>query len=140
MNHSKSRYPSCASIIGITLVLTLIILSFILQNNILRFIPVSLSGLIIGLYYGMYNHEIFHNDTIKRDSLNEYVKTNQLWIHILCGLTGAATFYMLLPSLDFLHPENIKNLGVTQGILFLISILSYSGLLPRTLWFGRIPK
>lgn len=69
-------------------------------------------------------------------SINDVAIVNSIWVHVVCGLVGAAALYLLSNHICLLDPRvTIYRLGWPDLFLFLIAVLGYTGLLPRTLWF-----
>ncbi len=110
-----------------------------------KLIVLILSGLISGVYYGLYNDFIWLSPKINSKEnfksnpdfkeLSLY-KGHQVWIHLVCGVVGSLALYLLLGKLNFTSfPVNLDGLGIKELVLLLIALLGYTGLLPRTLWF-----
>ena len=114
-----------------------------------------ISGILTGLFYGWNNYRIFHyphTDEFYKDYLtkerhgftkippeNIVAKLNTVWVHLACGVTGSITLYLLSTRISFVCPtKSIEQLNWVDGVLFVIAILGYIGLLPRTLWFGNL--
>lgn len=105
---------------------------------VVRLVIFILASLITGFFYGRNNYWIFHASKNKTDRspLNKPAEANQFWIHIVCGVIGAIALYLLSFRLDFINLQNtFSQLRLLDLFLFLIAVLGYTGLLPRTLWF-----
>ncbi|KKQ56739.1 MAG: hypothetical protein US75_C0003G0026 [Candidatus Woesebacteria bacterium GW2011_GWC1_38_13] len=103
-------------------------------TDIFRFILMLISGIMLGIYYGLYNDVIWR----PKGSLGESFpyRAHQLWIHIICGLIGSISLYFLLGAINIYNPlKTLKNFGFTEFTLFGIALLGYVGLLPRILWY-----
>ena len=87
-----------------------------------------LFGVTVGLYYGWFNNDIFHKSGKFN---NEFEKVHTLWIHIVCGLAGSISLFILLTKFPFSSSE----FGLGDFALLLFGILGIVGLLPRTFWF-----
>jgi hypothetical protein len=105
----------------------------------LGFYTLLFSGFLSGLYYG------YNDDVIWSTGRTNNVRYNihLLWVHIICGLVAAMSLYLLSVKTNLLNPETVFiDLKVDDTIFFLVSLLGYIGLLPRTFWFianaGRI--
>lgn len=96
------------------------------------------SGFLSGLYYG-YNDDILwgggrksgktHTDSIRYN-------VHLLWIHVVSGLVGAISLYLLSTKINLINPTStLHNLNFNDAFLFITSLLGYMGLLPRTFWF-----
>lgn len=99
-----------------------------------KFYFLLFSGILLGVYYGLYN-DIIWRPTGKLENSFPY-RAHQLWIHIICGTIGSISLYFLLGSLDFkCQSVTLQKLSVKEFVLFGIALLGYVGLLPRILWF-----
>lgn len=108
------------------------IFSLQLQN---KFIYLIISGLISGLYYGYYNDIIWRPNSITLSNNMPY-RMHQLWVHIICGFVGSVGLYLLTVKLNLNEPsKTLTNLDLGTLVVFIVTMLSYVGLLPRTLWF-----
>jgi len=93
-----------------------------------------LSGITLGIYYGLYNDIIWRPTGALSESVT--YRAHQLWIHLICGIVGSISLYILSGSIDLVSASySITRLGATEFVLFGISLLAYVGLLPRILWF-----
>lgn len=91
-----------------------------------------LSGFLSGLYYG-YNDDILWSVGRKN---NVKYNTHLLWIHIICGLVAAISLYLLSSKINLMDLKTtLIELKIEDTVLFVISLLGYMGLLPRTFWF-----
>jgi len=81
----------------------------------------------VGLYYGWFNNDIFHQS---RKFNNEFEKAHALWIHIVCGLAGSISLFILFNKLVFSSSE----FSLGDFALLIFGILGIVGLLPRTFW------
>lgn len=93
-----------------------------------------ISGLLIGFYYGLHNHELYHaEDKTHVDFIH---RLDSVWKHIVCGIIGAIALYFLSNRIGSIEANNnLQNLNSIDFFLFILSILAYMGLLPLTLWF-----
>lgn len=72
----------------------------------------------------------------KLSSINNAAIANSIWVHVICGVTGAVTLYFLSSHIHFENPwRTLHKLDWPDLFLFVIALLGYTGLLPRTLWF-----
>ncbi len=85
-------------------------------------------GFLVGLYYGFFNNEIFHGSGKFH---NEFEKVHALYIHIVCGIAGSLSLFVLYTRFPFL--ENTPSL--IDASLLIFGILGVVGLLPRAFWF-----
>ena len=85
-------------------------------------------GLFVGLYYGRFNHDIFHQSA---KFSNEFDKVQTLWIHIVCGLASAFCLYILFNKFT----SSTLEFSLTDIALLIFVILGICGLLPRAFWF-----
>lgn len=85
-------------------------------------------GLFIGLYYGWFNNDIFHQS---HKFNNEFEKVQALWIHLVSGLLSSFGLYILYQKFIPKFPE----FGLEDFALLVFVMLGVTGLLPRTLWF-----
>lgn len=92
------------------------------------------SGVVLGAYYGWFNDMIWRPNGKLEKSLP--YRAHQIWVHIICGVTGSVALYFLLGVLDFSNMATVSGkIGWGEFLLFIIAILGYTGLLPRILWF-----
>lgn len=119
-------------------------------NNIVLFIA---SGVLLSIFYGWNNYRIFHyphTDEFYKEFLtkekhrfdkkpppvNAVAKINERWVHLVSGVTGSVALYFLSSRVNlYCSVKAIENTNLADGVLFLVALLGYSGLLPRTLWF-----
>lgn len=85
-------------------------------------------GVIMGIYYGVFNNSIFHQSAKFN---NEFEKVQALWIHLICSITSFIGMYLLFNK--FISTSSVFGLG--DFALLVYVILGVSGLLPRTFWF-----
>ncbi|MBI3103304.1 hypothetical protein HYZ05_00010 [Candidatus Daviesbacteria bacterium] len=117
--------------------------AFFLPNsaNIIKLPFFILSGICVGIFYGNNDHRIwsfpYKNKYYERvQQLNDFTKAHILWVHIIGGITGGIAMYFLSSHICFGDPRDIfYKAGWIDLILFLITLLGYSGYIPRTLWF-----
>jgi len=116
-------------ILLVLLIVLFILVFFILRNFntpvIIWFIALGFS---IGLYYGWFNNDIFHQSAKFN---NEFEKVHALWIHIVSGLAGSVSLFVLFNKYPFFTSE----FGLGDFGLLILGILGIVGLLPRTFWF-----
>lgn len=120
-------------LISITLCVILIFLAIILPIND-RLGLLLLSGLFVGFYYGKNNFELYHStDPFKYSdkSLKFIAQVDAYWKHIVCGLIGSVSLYLLLNRTSSF--TDLNHLAFVDLILFLMGVLGYTGLLPLTL-------
>lgn len=111
------------------LVVLLILLFLILQScNIPTILWFIVIGLSVGIYYGWFNNDIFHQSAKFN---NEFEKVHALWIHIVCGLAGSIILFILFNK----YPFSSSEFGLGDFALLIFGILGIVGLLPRTFWF-----
>lgn len=92
------------------------------------------AGILLGFYYGWFNDLIWRPNGKLESSLP--YRAHQIWIHIISGIVSSITFYLLLGSVNLSDRRlTVSNLNFSDFVLFLITILGYTGLLPRILWF-----
>jgi hypothetical protein len=102
-------------------------------------------GLFSGLYYG-YNDDNLWGGGRKRDDIftekinyhNDPIRYNihLLWIHVICGFVAAISLYLLSTKINLTNPAlTLHQLKIDDAVLFVILLLEYMGLLPRTFWF-----
>lgn len=92
------------------------------------------SGAVLGTYYGLFNDMIWRPNGKLEKSLP--YRAHQVWVHIICGVTGSVASYLLLGTIDLNNRALVvEKLGWGEFMLFIIAILGYTGLLPRILWF-----
>lgn len=84
-------------------------------------------GLFIGLYYGRFNHAIFHQSA---KFSNEFDKVQVLWIHIVCGFSSSIGLFILSKKISVSSKFELEDFA-----LLIFVILGITGLLPRALWF-----
>jgi len=76
------------------------------------------------------------HETYDRSSLNKQALVNSMWVHIVCGVAGAIAFYLLANNIFFnKHFFRLYKLNISDLFFFIIALLGYMGLLPRTMWF-----
>jgi hypothetical protein len=92
------------------------------------------AGLLSGWYYGWYNDSIWEKRGQELSNKSAY-RVHQLWIHMTCGVIAGLALYFLSNSYLNCPEKFISKLGWSDFFLFLISLLGFTGLLPRTLWF-----
>lgn len=113
---------------------TLFLILGLLTTNIFRFGFLIISGILIGIHYGINNDIIWR----PKGKLHESIpyRAHQLWIHVICGITGSVILYFLLSEIDIKNPQvTLERFGIIDFILFGVVLLSYVGLLPRLLWY-----
>ncbi len=97
-----------------------------------------LSGLFSGFYYGYCDDILWGGGRKDNKAHNDPVKYNMhlLWVHVVSGLVGAISLYLLSTKIDLANPAiTLQRLKIDDVILLIISLLGYVGLLPRTIWF-----
>ena len=87
-------------------------------------------GFISGIYHGFYNNQIYHNSS---PSKNVHEKIHIVWMHIVCGLIGSFSLYILFNK--FYINSHKSNVGIGEVSVLLFGILGIVGLLPMALWF-----
>lgn len=129
----------------------LVVLAFY-YHNLFVFI---ISGLFLGIFYGWNNYRIFHyphTDEFYQNYLtkekqgfekvppvNTVARINTMWIHLVSCVTGSIALFFLSTRINPLCArESIERLNWVDGVLFAVVLLGYTGLLPRTLWFGNV--
>lgn len=123
---------------------------FPIGNKLLLFI---LSGICSGIFYGVNNHVIFHHQYDKKyykdnkpifmalgifpgvPELNPIAQLHIFWVHIISGIMGSASLYLLSTRLSSIESIIESDKLILNLILLLISVLGYVGYIPRTLWF-----
>jgi len=85
-------------------------------------------GLSVGIYYGWFNNDIFHQSGKFN---NEFEKAHALWIHIACGFTASISLFLLYNK----FPYSSVDFNLGDFALLIFGILGITGLLPRTFWF-----
>lgn len=108
----------------------------LLTSDHWRFVPLLLSGIVSGLYYGRYNDIIWRPNSKKGLSKHPHYIAHQLWVHIFCGLVGSIALYYLVNLVGLGNPSQImEKHGFNLFILLFVVVMGYIGLLPRFLWF-----
>src|SRR3989344_9526526 len=85
------------------LALLILVIDFIFYILLFQYLNISILycfiilGLIIGVYYGSFNHKIFHNDAKYN---NEFDKVDVLWIHIVCGVLSSVGLFLLFTKFN----------------------------------------
>lgn len=91
-----------------------------------------LSGTFSGWFYGKHNNQIW----APRSNPKPYEDVHNYWVHIFAGIVGGIVAYILSSRINFYNPsETLARLGGVELILFLIMLLSYTGYIPRILWY-----
>lgn len=125
-------------------VATLLIIASINYND-LELYCLLVSGVTIGLYYGLYNDIIWD----KEEKLASQVpyRAHQVWVHMIAGLVGSLALFFLINSLENTPINNVaKDISWGEIFLFILALLAYTGLLPRLIWYfsyaqqGLFPK
>ena len=111
------------------------------------------SGSITGIFFGLNNYRIFnypHTDEFYKDYItkekygfekepppvNTVARINEMWVHLVCGITGSIALFFLTAGFNFqCLAKSIEQISFVDGVLFLVALLGYTGLLPRTMWF-----
>ena len=114
------------------IVVILVIAGVISKNYKLHFLLSS--GLLLGTYYGLYNDIIWRP---KGELVTSFpYRAHQLWAHIICGVVASLSLYFLLGVIDVDNQSaTLAKLGLTEFMLFIITVMGYIGLLPRILWY-----
>lgn len=119
----------------IRIVVAVLIILGVINAFSIQLLLLVIAGVISGFYYG------FNNDIIwdSKGKLKPYLshpgyRGQQVWVHLICGIVGSLALYLFLNRvcLWFL---NVNGLDWTDFILSIISVLGYTGLLARALWF-----
>lgn len=96
------------------------------------------SGVLLGVYYGKNNYEIYHYDPLKEDEgkLKPIAQIDSYWKHIVSGVIGSVSLYIISQHLYFFlsHSRPIR-LESIDMLVSLVAALAYMGLLPLTLTF-----
>ncbi len=87
-------------------------------------------GLISGIYHGFYNNQIYHNSNPNK---NIHEKIHTIWIHIVSGIVGSFSLYILFTKFYINSHKSTIGIGEVGALLF--GILGIVGLLPMALWF-----
>lgn len=108
-----------------------------------RLLFLLIAGVVAGIYNGLFNDQIWRDVKDKKKEPKRLTSysipyiSHTVFNHIVGGLVGAISLYLLLSSINMNDPQNtMERLGISEFILFLIATTGYFGLLPRTLWFG----
>jgi hypothetical protein len=119
------------------LVGTLVVLGVIVKTPFgLAFL--LLSGILSGIYYGYHDDNLWGGGRKNNKTHNDPIRYNihLIWIHTVCGLVAAISLYLLSTKINLTNPANtLHRLRIDDAIIFVISLLGYTGLLPRTFWF-----
>lgn len=110
--------------------ITMFVLLYILFQgwHISPIIWFTMTGLSIGIYYGWFNNDIFHQSGKFN---NEFEKVHALYIHVVCSLAGSASLFILFNKFPFISVE----FSTGDFLLLIFGILGIVGLLPRMFWF-----
>lgn len=119
----------------------IIIASLSVMEPIKKLIILLLSGMVSGIYHGLFTLSLWRkrdkDKHKKRDNIP--YETNTLWTHIFCGLVASICFYLLINK-----PDIGTDFDLGSIFLLIMSLVGYTGLLPRTLWFfsysGKVDK
>lgn len=91
------------------------------------------SGLILGVYRGLYDEIIWSPGTKPEKSVPH--RLHKIFVHVLCSVSGSVALYFLIINITHgIYSAFTYSLGVRELVLFLIALLGYMGLLPRALW------
>ena len=106
------------------------------EKYLLSFLCIS--GVIVGIYYGKNNYELYHSNNVFEEeprSLKVIARIDAFLKHILCGIMGSVALYVLIEHLNIFSANHQFKLDWSSLILFIIAMLGYLGLLPLTFTF-----
>lgn len=123
-------------------VLALLCFALLSANASIRQLTLLLlSGVISGVYHGLYTLSLWRKDDKDKhkDRQNIPYEVNTLWLHILCGIIASICLYLIVSKTTL-----TQNFSIVDILLFIIVLVGYAGLLPRTMWFfsysGKLDK
>jgi hypothetical protein len=110
-------------------------------SNVAKLVFLLGAGVIAGTYNGLFNDYLWREETRRKKNISEpypipYI-VHTVFNHIISGIVAGLSLYFLLNHFYGIELVKIaEEMRVSDFVFFLISITGYSGLLPRTFWYG----